>query len=223
MAIAFVQSGSGAGTTSVVFTPTLTGGNLVVVSARSSGGTGLDITVADGVNTYSLARNQDQTTDTTTHTIKYAMNVAGGATTITVTGAVGGTVRAAFAEYSGVATTSALDQVNSAEGTDNSMETGDVTTTVADELLFSAVNTGGAVADLAAAASYTIRETVATSRFAIADRIVAATSTYNGDWSCGTNNSWSAVIATFKIASGAATPIAGSYLNYYRSMVSGVQ
>ena len=73
------------------------------------------------------------------HSLWYHQSAKGGDTTITVAGASGGPVRAVIAEYSGVASTAALDRVSCNQGAAASVTTGATAAASADDLLFAGV------------------------------------------------------------------------------------
>jgi hypothetical protein len=73
------------------------------------------------------------------HSLWYHQNAKAGDTTITVTGASGGPVRAVVAEYSGVAKTAALDRASCNQGTAPSVTTGSTAPSSAGDLLFAGV------------------------------------------------------------------------------------
>lgn len=136
MAIAFVQSARAStnGTSLNVGLGGVAAGNMLIVAIRV-GATGRTISVNDDLgNNYLLAKGQAAAHD---GFIYYAMNVAAGATTVTVgiSGAAAD-IFAALHEYSGLATTNALDQAASATGTSTNADSGDVTTTTNNQLVF---------------------------------------------------------------------------------------
>ena len=231
MAIAFVQSASrdtGASPLALAFGSNNTAGNFIVVAIRLGSAT-IVPTVADSQgNTYTEDRRQVQTTDGHRTFIFSAPNIAAGANTVTVTFSGGVTCRFAIHEYSGLATSSVLDQVNSAEDdTNTAWSSGDVTTTQADELLFGFASGQNSQARLVTkGAAYTLREYITVDlafRIISEDRIVAATGTYNANWTInnGTETK-TALIATYKAPAAAAAgapPGHGALLGDVRNAV----
>ena len=225
MAIAFVQSASidtGASPRSLAFPSNTTAGNFIVVAIRLGSATVVPTVADSGGNTYTEDRRQVQTTDGHRAFIFSAPNIAGGADTVTVTWTGGVSIRFAIHEYSGLATSGALDQVNSGEDTTNTAwNSGDVTTTQADELLFgfaSGQNSG--VRTVTKGAAYTLRQYLTTAsqfRIITEDQIVSATGTYNANWTIdnGTENK-TAVICTYK-----APAAAGAAAGGFRSRIAG--
>jgi hypothetical protein len=132
------------------------------------------------------------------HYVYYAMNAASGSTTVTVTLVdANSSVRWAIHEYSGLATTSALDQVSGRENTPASttVSTANVTTTLANELLFVSGCFFGATPS--AGSNYTGRESLATRVFT-EDRIVSSTLTTNGTFTVSPSATSTCAITTFK-------------------------
>lgn len=211
-AIAYVQSVGNFSTSSGTslagdFSSTPTNGNLIIVAARI-GAAGRTVTVSDdGLNTYAIAITEsDGSSDLITF---YAMNIAGVAShtvTVSISGA-GTSIRMTLHEYSGLATSSALDQTagDSALVSSATADSGSTsTTTVADELLFGA-GIHGAGGTLSAGTGYgnlTASPSAAGShKQAGEDQIVSSTGAYNATMGLAANSSWIMTIATFKIAS----------------------
>lgn len=148
MAIAFVQSRSvslGVVTSgNLAFNSNNTAGNFIIVAVQV-GTNGRTVTVSDtNVNTYTQHRNQAGGTDHEIYLVA-APNCAAGANTVTV--AISGaaaSVSFSIYEYSGIATSSPLDQVNSATASSAHADSGDITTTTNEQLLFSIGAASGA-------------------------------------------------------------------------------
>lgn len=110
MSIAWVQDSTEVtvtGTSSGNVSLTLTAGNFVCIGVMQTSSTARTYTAADGVNTYSTDAQQSATGGQVAAIIA-ALNVAAGATTITVTASGNFTGRLRGQEFSGVATSSAL-------------------------------------------------------------------------------------------------------------------
>jgi hypothetical protein len=138
-----VQSAQGAGSAAslaVSFSSNNTAGNLIVVaiSSDSAGATVSSVTDTRG-NTYVKAT--DATTLNADHGtltgVWYALNCAAGANTVTVTQSVGSTL-VAIHEFSGVATSSAVDVTNTSVTTTTTPSVS-ATTTAAGDLVFGAI------------------------------------------------------------------------------------
>src|SRR6185437_9995342 len=85
------------------------------------------------------------------------LNASAGATTVTGHGTA--LVGLAIHEYSGVATTTPLDQKTSNNATSTSATSGNVTTTSANELLFGFIGTSSSANTVTHGTGFTIRET----------------------------------------------------------------
>jgi hypothetical protein len=194
----------------VTFTSPNTAGNLLIVSVGwLNGGTA---SLSDSSNnTYVSAIGP--TTNGPTSQIWYAANVAGGANTITVTFSQWNNSTISVFEYSGLATSSPLDVAAAATGNSNALDTGSVTTTQANELIFASGygNSGGT---LTAGSNDAMEEydTWQGAHLGLEDRSVTAAGAYNATYSDTNAWTWVAQIATFKTAPGAGAsgpPICG--------------
>mgnify|MGYP001610165967 CR=1 FL=1 len=213
MPIAFVQnlgnlSTSSATSLSGTFGSSTTTGNFIALGSRV-GATGRTVTGSDSnSNTYAQAKNQVNSTDGHEGFIHYAMNITGGAShqcTISISGAAS-TIRITLHEYSGLATSGALDQTNSAQGNSASLDSGNITTLVADELLFGVGTSAGDT-------TFTVGTNFANGQFSPSasgsqrqageNRIVSATGTYSAPFSIGGTLQWTCLVASFSIASAA--------------------
>lgn len=183
---------SGSGTSvGLAFTSNNTAGNTLIVAARIG-----DLTQNPGIsdsrgNSYTVIQNFE--TDGDTFVVWYSRNCAAGANTVTITNSSSVSRRWAIHEYEGDIT---LDQTAHAEGTGTTPNSGNVTTTVNDELIFGAVKTNDTTG-FAAGASFTERQEQV--KIATEDRKVSSTGSYAASMTLdiGTPN-WSAIIATFK-------------------------
>jgi hypothetical protein len=134
---AYVQSASGStsGTSlGVGYSANVQGGDLLVGEFRTNGAT----TVSDSVNG-SWTQAASTTSEGTTHSLWYRQNAKPGKTTVTVSGATSGPLRAVLGEYSGVATSSALDQTSCNQGTSASVTTGATASVSTGDLLYAGV------------------------------------------------------------------------------------
>jgi hypothetical protein len=205
MPLAFVQSRSvdagGSSSSALAFTSTVTAGSLLTMVFRIGTTTDTITGVSDDKgNTYTRAFyvSAPDPGNVSSHSVYYAMNAVAGATTVTVT-LVDATasVRWAMHEYSGAATSAALDQVSGRENTTASttVDTANVTTTLANELLFVSGTFFGATPS--AGTNYTARESLATRLFT-EDRIVSSTLTTNGAFTVSASITSTCAITTFK-------------------------
>lgn len=147
MAIAFVQSRSvslGVVTGgNLAFTSNNAAGNFIIVAVQV-GAAGRTLTVTDtNLNTYTQHRNQPG--GAREIFLVAAPNIAAGANTVSV--AISGAAASmsfAIYEYSGIDTASPLDQTNSATATSAHADSGNITTTTNEQLIFSIATAAGA-------------------------------------------------------------------------------
>lgn len=222
MAIAYVQSksaDSAAGTThNLTFNSSVTDGSLLIAYFRISAAFNAFSSIADNLgNTWQAAETAYDDLNSDTVGTYYVANSFAGAGTVTLTVTSSAVVRWAIHEYSGIVGTSPLDQHSkntggSGAGTINSP---DVTTTQADELLFGTFDQGGAgCTDIVAANSFTLREKIIATDVKIGtlDKIVSSTTTdHSAVTTTGSGSGYSSGIATFKAGSSGHAPAAGTY------------
>jgi len=216
VAIAFVQSpangvDSGGGATQAVlaFGANVTAGSSIFVCARINA-VGKTITVTDTLgNTY--AGSGGTAGDVTNNTAGFqtylysAHNSAGGANTVTLAISGTGRIWMNIAEYSGLATSSTLDQTASATGASAAIDSGaTATTTQASELV---IGVGGSNVDntftLGTGFSNLNVAAAGTNRVAMEGQVVSSTGTYNGTFTILTSTQWVGLVATYKGAGGA--------------------
>jgi hypothetical protein len=203
------------GTSSVALDSSTTAGNLLVVffmnfySQTNYGGTP---TAADGTNTYATAISRDNGGGAYSPSlfIFYAMNIAGGAVTVTINDHIGGDVIGYVVEYSGLATTSVVDQTASNQNASStSFASSSVTTTVADELLLGWHGVTGASPATTTAPFALIADLNPSGSIHVwaQEAIVSATGSYQSAGTISPAAVIDNVIATFKGAGGGgATP-----------------
>lgn len=206
MAIAFVQddayySESASATTAVkAFTGNVAAGSLIVVAVSGSNTGTVTATSSDSINGAHLLA-VGPTVHATLGTqgfrqwIFYFANSGSGACTVTVSfSATIGFRRLMILEYSGIATSSALDQTAAATGNSGTADSGAQTTTQADELIFGlGINENG---DITTGSGFTGRE-AADLYTKPEDKIVSSTGSYNATFG-GSSTNWIAQMATFK-------------------------
>ena len=201
-AIAFVNGSAAAGATMGAIS--VTGGNMLVACAVYQGG-GASVTVSDTAgNTYVSLTPQLRGTDSAYGVwCHYSLNVTGAASNVVVF-AGPSVFEGAVVQYSGVATSSALDVTGvGAAGNSNTATTASFTTSTANQLILSATP-----AELWGITSFTIGGVAANSRvtspsgtITIADRIVS--SIQSGIAAVATNSSaqkWAILAFSFKEA-----------------------
>jgi glucose/arabinose dehydrogenase/PKD repeat protein len=186
---------------SVAFTNANTAGNLIVVYAVW-GNTG-SVTLSDTAgNTYvsvQAATTWGRTSSWRAQ-VFYAKNVAGGANT--VTGTFSSSVSGSFGgiyvhEYAGMDKVSPLDVVKSAKGTGTALSSGAAVTTNANDLIFGAGATAGAITS--AGAAYSVRSTVSGNW--TMDRNVTTTGSYAAT-ATATSARWVMQLVAFKAQAG---------------------
>lgn len=219
MAILFVQSiGYSSGSTNSI-TATLNGiaaGNFLASmngAFVSGGGPANTAPSDDKLNTWNTT-TAPTIHDNTNALINYAMSVAAGNTVLTVDYGTGFAIDGEFAEFSGLATSSAIDkQTEDGSASDSTPTVGPTAaTTVADELVLVCLATGNAGSpagiDVPATTSYNnlwFQDNNVNNVGSSGDyKIVSATGTQDAAWgTLAAASSWCSKIATFKIAGAA--------------------
>ncbi len=204
MAIARVQD-VGAVSNAVAFGSDNTAGNLLVaviqVSADVTG-----VTDTRG-NTWVKAVEEENAGASTYLELWYVENCAAGANTVTAANGFGASFAHVWVgEYSGVATSSALDQTAGGQSSTGNPDSGATATTAqADELLVGGIANNGA-----RTVTWTEPDTEqyddatagASRGLSAADEIVSATGTFSATGTMSGSADWLAAIATFKAAGG---------------------
>lgn len=211
--IALVQHASkdagSAASTTLDFPVPNSAGNWSGVIVRAQG-LNQTITVSDSNgNEYRKAVQLDVTRDGATLALFYAENIKSGANTVRVAISQSGTLRIAILEYTGVAATDSLDSTGAAEGSGTAPASSSATTAVNGELLIGAIMTANP-ATVNAGSGFTLREAVpstSTSKLVVEDRVQAAAGSAQASGTLESSDVWGAVIAAFKPASGAPTPV----------------
>jgi hypothetical protein len=182
-----------------------TAGNFIGVVIRA-GKSGQALSVSDShSNTYKQAALLNMTLDGETDAIYYAENIAGGANTVTVSDNIAnGTLRFSIMEYSGVALTSSLDNAAAAEGTGTAPSTANAPTSWGGDLLLGEIVTANA-ATYTAGAGYKIEDFVPAepnTKVIGEDLIQSAAGNASANATISASDTWGAVFAAFKSASG---------------------
>ncbi len=182
-----------------------TAGNFIAVVIRA-GKSGQVLSVSDShTNTYKQAALLNMTLDGETDTIYYAENIAGGANTVSVSDNIAsGTLRFSIMEYSGVALTNSFDNAAAAEGTGATPSTANAPTSWGGDLLLGEIVTANA-ATYTAGSGYKIEDFVPAepnTKLIGEDQIQAAAGNASANAIIGASDSWGAVFAAFKSASG---------------------
>ncbi len=197
MTFGFIQGASAFtlvnGTSLAVAMPgSVTAGSTLVLIARL-GNDGVTISGAsDNINgNYTQQISRDQTIDGDRLLVYYFPNAASGTPTYTLTISASASINLGFIEAGLVATSSPVDQSNSADYTvaGTSFSSSSITTLNANDYMIAAISsdgTGNAGADFTDSAGWTNRFAInpagvpgGPSRLYISDRIVSATGTYS--------------------------------------------
>jgi hypothetical protein len=200
--------GKDAGTTNsstLAFASNNVAGNFIAVVIRA-GKSGQVINVSDShSNTYKPAALLNMTLDGETDAIYYAENISGGANSVTVSDNISGaTLRFSILEYSGVALVNSLDNAAVAEGTGTTPATANAPTAWGGDLLLSAIVTAS-TATFTAGSGYKIEDFVPAepnTKLADEDQIQATAGNASATATLGASDSWGAIFAAFKSASG---------------------
>ena len=222
--MAFVQktsriTGSSVDSASGSFSSLPSAGNFIVVGIsvfNSSADLPAGCVTDNQGNTYTRAVRGPVHATNTVPAIFYAENIGSPSGTFTVTVDPSGTgnyIEFSAAEFSAMATSSSLDKTQTNEG-DSATPTSGTTaaTTQADELVLAVLATGNSSSALgidlpSGFTNITInQDESATVGHSFDYQIIAATGTQLADWGSVvvSNDPWSACIATFKAAGGAA-------------------
>ncbi len=185
---ATMTSDSSSNTIARAFTASTTVGNLIV--AAVSWGSSAAVTCSDNRgNAYAVAATAYDSTNNQSLAICYAAGIAGGTTTVTATFSGSAPyLRMAVHEYSGIATSNALDVTakNTANGTTaaNAITSTAAMTTASGDLIFGAVMDTAGTTTIAAGTGFTQRLSVNNKDLATEDRVqptagsAAATQTF---------------------------------------------
>src|SRR3989344_4815628 len=204
-AIARVQQTSGSATTnpvSATWTSSTTSGNLLVAQIVTASDPGLITPPAGGWTLIDTIINANYTK------LYYIQNAAAqsGSQSWAITGDTSAT-QLIMAEYSGVATSGALDQYSTVTGVDTTLTTPTVNTTTADQLLIGVFGNGSTSESFSSPtnsfsiyAQGTVGSAPASSG-AFVDRIVSSTGSYSAGVTGTGGSAWGSIIATFKAAS----------------------
>lgn len=213
-AIAHVQSANQDNTFNTTCVVSLTGtsaGNALILSIIGNSQTDV-VTSVSGTNTYTQSNFGGASSTGIWH--YYALNIAGGNETVTVTVSAGKSLNCALHEYSGVATSSALDQHNvTVSGAGSTSTDGDVTpsvtTTTDGQLIFASIIDISGTVTWAAGTGYTARQTGlagGTYHHMTEDKAQVSAGAIQGTFTADTTSNYHAAISTFKAAGAAAAP-----------------
>lgn len=230
MAIAHVQTPAGGVANSSATSVALAFGSNVTAASAILGGwrygtNGRTVTLSDTqTNTYTsnAIEASDASDGNSTCGVGFALNAAAGATTVTfaISGAAAN-LRFSTSEFSGVATSTALDKTAGASGSGTSMATASVTPDSDGELFYVVGHAAGGET-YTAGTDFTLNTTVptgaGTQRLATERFIQATAAGHTGSLTNANGNTWSMALATLRAAGGggggAAISIAPIVQNY---------
>jgi hypothetical protein len=105
-------------------------------------------------------------------------------------------------DYSGVATTGALDQAAAAKGTSTTVDSGPTASVAAGELVFGAIITGGQPGTITPGSSqgltFVMRSQTSSGSADVEDVLAGAAGAQDARATFGSSTDWYAVVATFK-------------------------
>ena len=207
-AIAYVQqaaageTGAGDGVIAVAYPSNVTAGNLLVVVVRW----GNAVSFTSLVDTLGNTWQQDaalvwDTAESVETRVYSAIANSSGANTVTFTVSAPQRIGVIVHEFSGSFSACRVDQTNTNESlTGTAIDSGNVTTTVADALLFGATGYAGSGTPVTVGTGYSnlIEET--TMRHAAESKIVSGTVTDSADFTIDTSEPWGAMVLAFSEA-----------------------
>jgi len=206
VAIARVQKAIAA-SNAVAYASNVTAGNFLVCCISTAG----DVTnVTDTLgHTWTKAVDRGNALWLLYSDIWYVANCSGGANTVTLSGGFANFEHIWVGEYSGMATTTPLDQTASAQNDINEPDsTATATTAQADELLIGMVGNESTRTMIWNGNLTEIDELASNSRaLSVGESIVSATGAYSSTATKSGTCAWMALIATFKGAAAAASNI----------------
>ena len=207
----FVQAGvAGTGTqvtsTTITLTKAVSAGDLLVGWFGQYNSTG-QVSVSDNING-AWTRSSAATTfgSGSGHgdiALFYVQNsvAAPSGLTITITSAAATYLQAAAADYSGIATTGALDQAAVAKGTSTTVDSGPTASVGAGELVIGGIMTGGSPGSITAGSSqgqaFTIRSQTGSGSIDIEDILASVVGAQDATATFSSATDWYAVAAVF--------------------------
>ena len=200
-----VSTGSQVTSVTITLTSPVSAGDLLVGWFGQYNATG-QVTVSDNVNG-AWTRAGAATTFGSGHgdlALYYLQNstAAPSGLTITITAPTATYLQGAAADYSGVATTGALDQTAVAKGTSTTVDSGPTASVAAGELIFGAIITGGQPGTVTPGSSqgltFVMRSQTGSGSADVEDVLAGAAGAQDARATFGSSTDWYAVVATFK-------------------------
>lgn len=180
----------------VAYTSQNTLGNTLIAYGRFTGGSGAPAILDSQGNTWIQLFSVTNGSDINVAWVAY--QVKAGTNNVTFSQPTQSGLQAIIAEYSGVTSVSPLDQTANATGTSTAANSGNVTTTVANELLLGFVSnstTNGLT--ITPGSGYTTRQTVNGNTY-LEDKVVTTTGTNAASATLSSSVPWFAAIVTLK-------------------------
>jgi len=185
------------------FTYPTTSGNAVILGV-TFGNTNPTITATDNEgNSYTVAQQTYDAGHNQGTAILYALNIHGGSShtvTINFSTAVA-YLGLGINEYTGLATSSALDGVAGHTGSGTTLSSGTVTTTANGDLIFSVgvADSSGSQVSIAAGTGFTKRVDLGSlASYADEDEVQTSAGTISATWTLSLSQNWIASVAAFK-------------------------
>ncbi|MGH3283496.1 MAG: choice-of-anchor Q domain-containing protein [Streptosporangiaceae bacterium] len=202
-----VSTGSQVTTVTITLTSPVSAGDLLVGWFGQYNATG-QVTVSDNVNG-AWTRSAAATTfgSGTGHgdlALYYLQNAAAAPSglTITITAPTATYLQGAVGDYSGVATSGALDQTAVAKATSATVDSGPTASVAAGELVFGAIITGGSPSSVTPGSTqgltFVIRSQTGSGSADVEDVLAGAAGAQDARATFGASTDWYAVVATFK-------------------------
>lgn len=221
-AIAHVQTvANGAGCTATTcaqgnFSSAVTAGNMIVFGCMV-GDVGRTLTGSDTlVNTFVTDITLTDTVDGGQLSVGHAYNISGGTDNFSCNTSGGAiNLRTTGSEFSGAATSAALDKMASTTSSGTAIATGAVTPSANGELLY-VVERTSATATCTVGTDFTrISQVPADSpstRMCAEYYVQPTAASHDGTWTVGAGLTWAVAMATFKAAASAASVITPKYI-----------
>lgn len=199
---------SATGAKALAFTSNNTAGNLLIAGLIVEDNTATVTTFADSLgNTWLALGTLFGSGGGYRHRIYYVKNCLGGANTVTVTPSAAVIVNFQIYEYSGADTTAPVDGTPAeASGSGGTPDSGNITTTVSGDLMFSIISSGASPTQ---GSGFNLRRgNTAWNQFMYGeDKLAGAAGTYSGAWTVA-SGIWLVSAAAFKAAAGGGGSVA---------------
>jgi hypothetical protein len=202
-----VSTGSQVTSVTITLTSPVSAGDLLVGWFGQYNASG-QVTVSDNVNGAWTRASASTTFGSGSGDIAlyYLQNSAAAPSglTITITAPSATYLQGAVADYSGVATTGALDQTAAAKGNSTAVDSGPTASVAAGELVFGAIITGGQPGTVTPGSSqgqtFVMRSQTGSGSADVEDILTGAAGAQDARATFGSSTDWYAVVATFKSA-----------------------